>query len=97
MSDNVVIPVSVGELFHPDETRTVAGGGTRIVRMVPVGKGHLPCIWRSRKITEGRDGQENPIKVNACLLLACKDPPTVLPAEVQIDMWSTFPEGIVEW
>jgi hypothetical protein len=100
-SDGLVeISVDAGELFRPDETRTVAGGGTRLVKMVPVdniGKTRLPCIWRSRVVTDGFDIGGGKIRVNACLLLVSKNPPTVLAAEVAVDAWQHFPEGPVEW
>jgi hypothetical protein len=102
-NDNLIeIPVSVsmGELFKPDEIRTVKGGGTRLVKMVPLdneGKTKLPCIWRSHTVTEGTSGDGSKIKVNACLLLAAKNPPTVLPADVAVDAWQHFSDGPVEW
>jgi len=106
-SDRLVeIPIDVsGPLVKPDETRTVAGGGTRLVKLVPIGEqgkllfgtDRLPCIWRSHEVTQGADNNGQPIRVNKCLLLAGKDPPTVLPADVNVDAWKNFPTGPVEW
>lgn len=96
----VEIPISPGELFRADETRTVSGGNTRLVKMVPIGndgKTRLPCVWRSHAVTGGIDANGNPIRINACLLLASKNPPLVLPAEVAVDAWQHFAEGPVEW
>jgi hypothetical protein len=101
MADDVVeIPISSGDLFRPDETNTVAGGGTRLVKMVPIDEdGHtrLPCIWRSRSAARGTDKHGSPIQVNACLLLASKSPPCVMAAEVAVDAWQHFQDGPVEW
>lgn len=96
----VEVPVDAGSLFRPDDLRPVSGGGTRVVKLVPIddkGEKLLPCIWRSHEVTQGADNAGRPIKVNACLLLASKSPPLVLPAEIEVEAWQNFREGPVEW
>lgn len=98
MADHVISISGAGELFRPDETRTVAGGGTRLVKMIPINEDvKLPCIWRSHKVTKSTDRDGNVIQVNQCLLLVCKNPPAVMAAEVAVDAWHNFPSGPVEW
>ena len=101
MSDEpLVIPISGGDVFRPDEHGPVRGGGTRFVKLVPVdetGQTKLPCIWRSREIFPGIDAKGGEIRVHHCLLLACREPPTVLPADIDVRAWPSFSEGPVEW
>jgi len=91
------IPIAPGNIFSADPQKPVEGGHSRFVPNVPVGDGErqicLPCIWKSHKITKGRDAEA----VNECLLLISRDPITTLRAEVSVDSWQHFGRVLVEW
>jgi hypothetical protein len=99
MTDHVIIPIASESLFEEDSHRTVYGGGTRMVPMVPAGTDGtlLPCIWKSHTVTQGRDNDEQPIPVHECLLLVSRDPILTIRAEVHVDAWKQFARGPVEW
>jgi hypothetical protein len=98
-SNIISIPVDSSGLFRPDETKPVRGGGTRLVPLVPIDNAGntLPCIWRSHEVVEITKADGSKGRGNHCLLLANRNPPLVLPADVDLDAWPTFGEGPVEW
>lgn len=95
----LVIPISTGDVFHPDDVRPVAGGNTRMVKMVPVGGGNsLPCIIRSRDVvTIDNEGHTLSAPSNECLLLVSRSPYLTLRAYVQTSAWRSFTEQPLEW
>lgn len=96
--DNIVIPISPGELFQSDPVRAVQGGNTRMVPLVPIGNGRLlPCIWKSHEVTTGNDPHDQPIRVHQCLLLVSREPLLTLRAEVEVEAWKQFTTGPIEW
>lgn len=97
-AEPLVIPVPTGDLFRPDETSPVRGGGSRMVPLVPAGHGNfLPCIIRSREVvTTDSEGNVIPPS-NECLLLVSKKPYAVLRAYVEVAAWPSFRDGPIEW
>lgn len=95
----LVIPISTGDVFHPDDVLPVAGGNSRMVKMVPVGEGnHLPCIIRSHVVvTIDNEGTALSAPSNECLLLVSRNPYLTLRAYVETSAWRSFSEQPLEW
>lgn len=99
MSDKI-IDISVGDqIFGKDESRTVSGGGTRLVPLVPLGSsGQLaPCIWKSHYTVQAVLADGSKVTANECLLLLGRNPLSTIRAEVAVDSWQHFQTGPVEW
>jgi len=100
-NESLEIPISAGNVFTEDPKNHVHGGHSRFVPHVPVGDGptlvYLPCLWRSHKITPGKDASGSNIAVNECLLLISRDPITTIRGEVAVDAWQHFGTVLIEW
>lgn len=99
MADKV-IPIEMGNtIFQRDEQRTVQGGGTRLVPLVPVSNdgSTMPCIWKSRYIIQAELADGNKVAAHECLLLVSRNPILTMRAEVAVDSWQHFGQGPVEW
>jgi len=100
MSDHpLVIPISTGGVFRPEDTCPTRGGNSRMVKMVPVGDGNrLPCLIRSREAYT-IDSDDLPLSAPSyeCLLLVSRKPYLVMRAYVEVAAWPTLSEQPLEW
>lgn len=101
MADHIIdIPVSVGDqIFAKDEKKTVSGGGTRLVPMVPIGDSgeRLPCIWKSHYTVQAELSDGSKVPAHECLLLLGRNPLATIRAEVAVEAWQYFGTGPIEW
>jgi hypothetical protein len=98
-NEEIEIPVNTGSIFTIDKGRPVRGGGSRFVPMVPVGdKGDtLPCIWKSHYIIQAELADGSHVPANEALLLVSRNPILTMRAEVAVDSWQHFGQGLIEW
>ena len=95
MADKDLVIQLNRDAYTQDAHAPVRGGGTRIVYAIPTALGILPMIWRSQNITTNDEG----VPVYTCLLLASKDPPQTIQAEIPVAAVqnSKIPTTVVEW
>ena len=95
MADSDLVIKLDTDAYTKDAHTPVRGGGTRVVYAIPTALGILPMVWLSHTISKNEEGTP----VYACLLLASKDPPQTIQAEIPVEAVRTanIPTTAVEW